>query len=185
MSKKILLSIVSVIVLLIASCITTIVIFKTGIDKSHPSSEIVTKAENSNGKEALIVYQNCRSNFPKEIASSIAAGLNNKGYTVTLNTAGDFLPKDVSKYDIIVLGSATLAGNVGKPLKKYAESIKNYSNSKIILYSTGADMNNMKELDQLSSLLSKESAQKVKFDYSKKDNSKDKAVSLGKEIGIS
>lgn len=138
---------------------------------------------NYNDEKYVKVYQNCRSNFPKEIASSIAVGLNNKGYTVTLNTAGDFLPKDVSKYHVLVLGSATLAGNVGEPLRKYTENIENYSNSKIILYSTGADMSNMKELDQLSSLLSKEPAQKVKFDYFKKENSKDKAVSLGNEIG--
>lgn len=183
MLKKIILSITATIVLLIAFGVITLVIFKTAVDKSYPSNEVIAKSKNPNGKEALIVYQNCKSQFPQEIALSIANGLNNKGYTVTINTAGDFLPKDVSKYNIVILGGATLAGNVGEPLLKYAESIKNYNNSNIILFSTGANKDDTTELNKLGSLLSKESTKKIKFSYSDKEESKAKAVSLGEEVG--
>lgn len=183
MFKKIILSIAAVIVLLIAFGVITLVIFKNAVDKSYPSNEVITRSKDSNSKEALIVYQNCKSQFPQEIASSIANGLNNKGYNVTINTAGDFLPKDVSKYNIVILGGATLAGNVGEPLLKYAENIKNYTNSKVILFSTGANKNDTTEINKLGSLLNKEPAKNIKFSYSDKEESKDKAVSLGEELG--
>ncbi|EKQ57822.1 MULTISPECIES: hypothetical protein [unclassified Clostridium] len=182
MFKKILLSIVSIIVLIILSGITTVVVFKSSIDKQHASNEVIARSNNTNGKEALIIYQNCESKFPEEIASSLASGLNDAGYTVITNTAGDFLPNDISKYDIVILGGATLAGNVGEPLQNYAQSIKNYGNAKIILYSTGANKDNITEIDKLNSLLRKDPIKKVKFDYSNKEESKADAISLGKEI---
>lgn len=179
MLRKILLSIVSGVALIIVSAIIIMVVFKTSVDKASPSNEIITKSESPNGKEALIIYQNCKSEFPKEIATSFATGLIKKGYTVTVNTAGDFLPKDVSKYDVVILGGAVLAGNVGAPLQEYAKSIENFGDSKVIIYSTGAGLDNIVELDNLENLLGKKPEQKVKFLYSDKENSKIKAVSLG------
>ena len=183
MFKEILLSIVAVIVIILLSGIGTIVIFKTGVDKTRPSNEIIMKSEKSNGKEALVIYQNCRSEFPKEIATSLATGLNNKGYNVTVNTAGDFLPKDVSKYDLVILGGAVIAGHVGAPLQEYAKNIENFGDAKVILYSTGAGLDNKIELDNLEKSLNKKPEQKVKFLYSDKENSETKAVSLGEEFG--
>lgn len=183
MLKKILLSIVAVILLIIVSAISTMIIFKNGVDSKRPSQETIMKSKNSNGKEALVIFQNSRSEFPKEIATSFATGLNNKGFDVTLNTAGDFLPKDVSKYDVVILGGAVLAGNLGSPLQEYAKSIENFQNTKLFLYSTGAGLDNLVELDNLEKLLGKKPEQKVKFLYSDKENSKAKAVSLGEEFG--
>lgn len=183
MLKKILLSIVAVILLVIVSAISTIIIFKSGVDSKRPSQETIMKSKQSNGKEALIIFQNSRSEFPKEIAVSFATGLNNKGFNVTINTAGDFLPKDVSKYNIVILGGAVLAGSLGSPLQEYAKTIENFGNAKLLLYSTGAGLDNLDELDNLEKLLSKKPEQKVKFLYSDKENSKAKAVSLGEELG--
>jgi len=183
MFKKILLSIVAVILLVIVSAISTIIIFKSGVDSKRPSQETIMKSKQSNGKEALIIFQNSRSEFPKEIAASFATGLNNKGFNVTINTAGDFLPKDISNYNVVILGGAVLAGSLGSPLQEYANSIENFGNSNILLYSTGAGLDNLDELDKLEGLLSKKPEQKVKFLYSDKDNSKAKAVSLGEELG--
>ncbi len=184
MFKKILLSIVSIIVIIMACGIITMIVFKNGVDKSRPSNEIITKSENSNGKEALLIYQNCLSEFPQEIATSLATGLNKKGYTVTVNTAGTFLPTDVSKYDVVILGGAVMAGNVGMPLKEYAKSIENFGDAKIILYSTGSGLDNIVELNNIETLLGKKPIQKVKFLYSDKEGSKSKAVLLGEEFGI-
>ena len=183
MFKKILLSIVAVIVIILLSGIGTIVVFKTGVDKPRSSNEIIMRSENPNGKEALVIYQNSRSEFPKEIANSFATGLNNRGYNVTINTSGDFLPNDVSKYDVVILGGAVIAGHVGAPLQEYAKNIKNFGDAKVILYSTGAQLDNIIELDNSEKLLSKKPVQKVKFSYSDKENSKIKAVSLGEELG--
>lgn len=183
MLKKILLSIVAVILLIIISAISTMIIFKNGVDSKRPSQETIMKSKNSNGKEALVIFQNSRSEFPKEIAASFATGLNNKGFDVTLNTAGDFLPKDVSKYDVVILGGAVLAGNLGSPLQEYTKTIENFGNSKVLLYSTGAGLDSLVELDNLEKLSTKKPEQKVKFLYSDKENSKTKAVLLGEEFG--
>lgn len=183
MLKKILLSIVVLIGVLILSAIITILVFKTGLDKARSSEETVFKNEKSNGREALVIYQNCRSQFPKEIAESIATGLNNKGLNVTVNTAGNFLPSNLSKYDVVVLGGAVIAGNLGNPLKEYARNIENFGSSKIVLYSTGGQVDNTIELDNLENLLSKKSNQKIKFAYSDKENSKIKAIALGEDLG--
>lgn len=183
MFKKILLSIVAVILLVIVSAISTIIIFKSGVDSKRPSQETIMKSKQSNGKEALIIFQNSRSEFPKEISASFATGLNNKGFNVTINTAGDFLPKDVSKYNVVILGGAVLAGSLGSPLQEYAKTIETFGNAKVLLYSTGAGLDNLDELDNLEKLLSKKPEQKVKFLYSDKENSKAKAVSLGEELG--
>lgn len=183
MIKKILLSIIAVILLIIVSAISTVIIFKNGVDSKRPSQEAIMKSENPNGKEALVIFQNSRSEFPKEISVSFATGLNNKGFNVTVNTAGDFLPKDVSKYDVVILGGAVLAGNLGTPLQEYAKDIQNFGNAKVFLYSTGAGLDNIEELNNLEELLSKKPEQKVKFLYSNKENSKAKAVSLGEEFG--
>lgn len=183
MFKKILFSIVAVIVIVILAAIITILVFKSGLDKARPSKETILKSEKSTKKEALVIYQNCRSEFPKEVAESFSAGLNNKGFTVTINTAGDFLPKDVSKYDVVILGGAVIAGNLGNPLKEYAKSIENFGNSKIILFSTGGQGDNIVEIDSLENLLSKKSSQKVKFAYSDNENGKIKAIELGEKLG--
>lgn len=183
MLKKILLSMITIIALVMVVAIITIIVFITGTKKAYPSNEIITKSENSNGKEALVIYQNCRSEFPKEIANSLATGLNDKGYTVTVNTSGGFLPTDVSKYDVVILGGAVIAGNVGEPLQEYANNIEKFGDAKVILYSTGAGVDNIVELDNLEKLLGKKPVQKVKFAYSDKEGSKTKAVLLGEEFG--
>lgn len=183
MLKKILFSIVSVIGMVLLVAIITILVFKSGLDKARPNKETIFKSEKSTGKEALVIYQNCRSEFPKEIAESFATGLNNKGFNVTVNTAGDFLPKDVSKYDVVILGGAVIAGNLGNPLKEYAKSIENFGNAKVVLFSTGGQADNIIEIDSLENLLSKKSSQKVKFAYSDKENSKIKAIELGEKLG--
>ncbi|WP_160687522.1 hypothetical protein [Clostridium sp. C2-6-12] len=183
MFKKILLSIVTIILLIIVCAISTIIIFKNGVDSKRPNQETIMKSEKPNGKEALVIFQNSRSEFPREIAASFATGLNNKGFNVTVNTAGDFLPKDVSKYDVVILGGAVLAGNLGTPLQEYAKDIQSFGNAKVFLYSTGAGLDNLDELNNLEVLLSKKPEQKVKFLYSDKENSKTKAVSLGEDFG--
>lgn len=182
MLKKILLSIVAVFVILIVLTIIIIIVCKTNANKARPSNEIIMKSKNPNGKEALVIYQNFNTDFPKEISNSFATGLNNKGYNVTINTAGTFLPKDVSKYNVVILGGAVFVGNVGEPLQEYAKSIENFGDAKVILYSAGGSLDNTSELDTLEKLLSKKTIQKVKFAYSDKEGSKAQAISLGEKL---
>lgn len=61
---KLLLSIIWGVALIIASAIIMIV-FKTSVDNLSPSNGIIIKNENSN--DSLIIYRNCRSEFPREI----------------------------------------------------------------------------------------------------------------------
>ena len=94
-----------------------------------------------NSKNALLVYQNGRSSFSKNVAENIAQGMADDGYKVVANQPGDFLEKDLSKYDVVIFGSPVYAGQTSMQIKKYAESIENYGDAKVICYCVGAAEN--------------------------------------------
>lgn len=71
------------------------------------------------------------------MAQSIGEGLVKDGYNVVLNQPGDYLEKDLSKYDLILFGSPVYASQTSSQIKKYADSIVNYGDGKVICYCVG------------------------------------------------
>ncbi|HCW53883.1 MAG TPA: hypothetical protein DG753_09130 [Clostridium sp.] len=98
----------------------------------------------SSNKNAIIVYQKGRSSYADKVAQSIGDGLVKDGYNVVLNQPGDYLEKDLSKYDLILFGSPVYAAQTSSQIKKYADSIVNYGNGKVICYCVG----NVKDKDE-------------------------------------
>lgn len=140
----------------------------------------ILKSDKVNAKKALVVYQPSRSKLTTKVAESIAKGINDEGYEVTINYPGKHMPKDISKYSIVVFGSPVYMGQTSSTLSDYIKSIEDFSNCKILLFATGRQLNNG-ELDKMEKQLgNKKATEKVGFKNGMKDESK--AYEVGKRI---
>lgn len=134
--KKVLLGLLGVVIIIVLAIITTVWIVKANDAKNSDKPVVLGQG---NSKNALIIYQNGRSSFSRKVAENIANGLVEDGYKVVTNQPGDFLEKDLSKYDVVLFGSPVYAGQTSLQIKKYADSIENYGNAKVICYCIGKD----------------------------------------------
>lgn len=179
MVKKIL---IGVVILVVVAIISMVVVLGS-VNKPKGSNEKVLKSKSTSQKKALIIYQPSVSDVTSVMANSIAKGLNDGGYEVTLNYPGENLSTDISKYSLVIFGSPTFAG---KPLTietDYMSKIKNFSSGKIVLFSTGADASKEDELQIMEKSLNGTKAyKKVKFNSGSKKESENKAYNLGKEL---
>jgi flavodoxin len=152
-------------------------------NSSKGSHEEVLKSTQDSPKKALVVYQPSLSSFSGDMAHQIAKGLNDNGFEVTLNNPGDYMPSDLSQYDVVVFGSPVYAGKVSKALTDYMAKITALPSGKIVLYSTGGMLDNTIELDKMDELLNGTAAyNKIKFDANDKSGSAGLAYSLGVEL---
>ena len=111
MIKKILLTVLAVIVVFIGSVVWIV----KANDKENKDNAVSFDKGNSS-KTALIVYQNGRSSFSKDVGENIAKGLSEDGYKVITNQPGDYLEKDLSKYDLVIFGSPIYAGQTSSQI---------------------------------------------------------------------
>lgn len=179
MLKKILIGILIIILIGILS----MVVLMKAVNRQRASNEKLLQSKNTNPKKALIVFQPSLSNVTTVMANSIAKGLNDGGYEVTLNYPGSYLSTDVSKYSLVIFGSPVY---VGKPLTivtDFMSKIKSFSNTKVVVFSTGGTIKDKPELDIMEKSLNGISVyKKVKFNSSTKEASKNEAYDLGKEL---
>ncbi len=163
-----------------------IVIATTGVcillnNRDFGNKEEVLKGTTS--EKALVVYQPSRLNYTREAALGIAKGLNNAGMEVTLNHPGKHLSTDVSQYSIIVFGSATYANKVSKVLVNYVKGLKNAEGKKIVIFTTGFNMdpNNQSDLKKIEDALGNQKVfEKTKF--KSKGNLEKAGIKFGKKI---
>ena len=134
--KKVLLMVAA----LIAAALVRVIWIVKENDTENKDKPVIMGNDNSS-KNALIIYQKGRSSYSDKVAESIGNGLADNGYSVVLNQPGDYLEKDLSKYDVVIFGSPVYAGQLSSQVIKYAESIENYGNAKVICYCVGADEN--------------------------------------------
>lgn len=139
--KKVLLGLLGVVIIIVLAIITTVWIVKANDAKNSDKPVVLGQG---NSKNALIIYQNGRSSFSRKVAENIANGLVEDGYKVVTNQPGDFLEKDLSKYDVVLFGSPVYAAKTSSQIKKYVDSIENYGDSKVICYCIG----NVKDKDE-------------------------------------
>ncbi len=151
--------------------------FVKGNSKDYGENSKVLKSDKVSNKKALVVYQPSKSKLTKKIAEQIAQGIKDEGYEVTLNYPGKHMTEDISQYSIIVFGSPVYVGGTSSTLDNYMKSIKYFSNKKILLFVTGAQLEN-NELNKMEKNLGKVKAtEKVGFKNGMDDESK------GYEIG--
>lgn len=60
--------------------------------------------------------------------------------------------EDISQYSIIAFGSPVYVGEISSTLADYMKSIKDFSNKKILLFVTGAQLEN-NELGKMEKIL--------------------------------
>lgn len=171
------------IVILVVAAIVAIVVAMGLVNKQKVSNEKVLPSKNTSIKKALIIFQPSMSDVTSLMANSIAKGLNDGGYEVTLNYPGKGLSSDISQYSVVVFGSPVYAGKPLTIVTDYISRIKDFSDKRIVLFSTGADALNQGELETMEKSISGIKAyKKIKFISSSKEKSKNNAYNLGKEL---
>lgn len=179
MFKKILLGVV---ILIVVSIVAMVVIFGS-LNKPKGNNERILKSNKTSVKKALIIYQPSATNVTSLMADSIAKGLNDGGYEVTLNNPGNDISTDISKYSLVIFGSPTFAGQPLSIETDYISKIKDFSSAKVVLFVTGADISKKDELNVMEKALNgTKSYKKVKFNSGTKEDSKNKAYNLGREL---
>ncbi len=178
---KILLGIVIAIVSLIILSQVIRFAFSSCLNAQKGCKEEILRGGRNAPVKALIVYQPGMTGFSGNIAHQIAAGLNDRGYEVTLNHPGNYLPSDVSQYALAVFCSPVYSGQPSRALTDFMSSIKTSPSCRIVLISTGGFKYYM-ELDAMEkSLRGKTAYKKVKFFTSESNNDKT-AYDLGLEL---
>jgi flavodoxin len=153
--------------------------FAKANSKNWGDNEKVLESDKVNAEKALVVYEPSRSKLTTKIAEKIAEGINDAGYEVTVNNPGKHMPVDISKYSVVVFGSPIYMGQTSSILSDYMKDIVDFSNTKILLFVTGKQINNG-ELDKMEAELGNAKAMKVEFKNGVEDESK--AYELGKSV---
>lgn len=74
-------------------------------------------------KRALVLYHSLYGNT-KSVAVSLAKGLEESGVVVTVSSIDDTNVEEVSKYDLIVIGSPTHMLKPSKQMKEFLDRLK-------------------------------------------------------------
>jgi flavodoxin len=114
--------------------------------------EILTSSRD-NPDKALVVYQPSMTSASSDVAHSIAKGLNDAGYEVTLNTPGKHLSSDISSYSVVVFGSPNYGGSPGEPMLNYLKQIEDFTGKRLLLFSTSGSADGRLEFDKMEALL--------------------------------
>lgn len=131
---------------LILLSIGTVVVLQNTLSYPHKSNQTILKQSKADfEKQALVIYQPSLSQTTKNVSMSIAQALNQQGYQVIINYPGDYLDIDLSKYNILVLGSPVYFGQTSSVLNKYFGEIKETKHTKILYFETGANSFSEKE----------------------------------------
>lgn len=133
-------------------------------------------------QKALVVYQPSLTTASHDVAYSIARGLNDAGYEVTISNPGEHLSTDISKYTVVVFGSPNYGGSVAEPLSEYIKQISEFTGKRVILFSTSGAAVNMPELEKLAALLhGTKPYSMAKYPFNEGQKNKAAAYQLGVE----
>lgn len=182
MGKKILIGVICFFILGVIAFLGVSFYFGRIGSIKHESNEVMMTSNKSENKKALLVYQPGRGDTSHEVAKSIAEGIKDSGYDVTMNYVGDYLPKSTEEYDLIVIGTTVYMGQVSKNVQEYVENIDNYGDGKLVIYSKGS-AEESPELEELEkSFNSKKPDKKFKINVSEGNDYKKEAYEFGVEI---
>lgn len=106
-------------------------------NKIHYKNSPIQYTSETAAKKALIIYQKGRSSLSSAVAGEIASGLKKDDYDVLVNHPGDFLPADLSEYDLVMFGSPVYVSSLSPVLEEYIKSVDYFGNAEIIYYTTG------------------------------------------------
>lgn len=157
--KRILLIVLLVIVVLMVSVM--FLVYKVSTNNNPKGNHPKTMKGSDTSKQALVIYQPSTTDVMNKAAEQIAKGINDCGYTVTINYPGDHIQSDLSKYNIVVYGTPAYGDQPLKIVEDCIKSVKVYSEcSKIAAFSVGIS-DKYTELDTIAKECN--AAQKAKF----------------------
>lgn len=113
----------------------------TDSQKLNPAGSTVGKA--------LVVYDPGLSGQAKDAADAIAKDLQNKGYAVTLTGISSQEAKNISQYNLIVVGGPVYAAKNSKSVESYLNSIKPNNSTKIAVFAVGQDTDILNNTEML------------------------------------
>ena len=135
--KGICIGLLGTILLAVGGTVAVINYIPTRLSTQYPSTPQHYRVAKPVGK-ALVVYQPAWTDTTKEAADALAESLQRKKYDVTVDYPGDFLPRSVSGYDVLVFGTPVY-NSQGSPLVvDYIKSLRGLSGKKVILFTTGS-----------------------------------------------
>ena len=163
---------IGVIVLSVCGTFAVMTYIPSRLNSQYQSSPQHYTAPNSVGK-ALVIYQPAWTDITKNAADALAKSLNNKGYDVTVNYPGSFLPQDVSNYAVLVFGTPIYNSKGSLLVVNYLKELKGLSGKKVILFTTGSTtpMSKDRVYDGIGNYLKNTSnLQRIKFSNKTNDN---------------
>jgi hypothetical protein len=87
---------------------------------------------------ALIVYHPGKSSFQRDVSYAFAGGLVANGWRVEITTASSRAPKDLSSYDLLVLGAPTYDWLPAKPIQAYVGRLGDLAGKPTVTIISGA-----------------------------------------------
>ncbi len=167
------------IAIFIAAIVVCVNLGQSLAKKTYADCGEVLKGE-AGAQKALIVYQPSVTKATDEAAHSLARGLNDSGYEVTLNSPGDHLPADISGYSVIAFGFPVYGSTVPEALKAYIRRVGDFSGKRILVFSTAGFSNKPgAELDQIIELIGAQPYANAKWICSDKNKMLAEAYELG------
>ena len=100
------------------------------------------------GKRALLLYQPTRHDTASRYAVQIAEGLNERGYDVTVNFAGESLPYDLNDYELLIFGTGAYMSMGAIPVRRYLRNHP-FSRKQVVLFSVGSNLQADPEIEQM------------------------------------
>lgn len=135
--KRICIGLLGIVVLSVGGTVAVITYIPTRLNLQYQSTPQYYTVTKPVGK-ALVIYQPSWTDRTKNAADALAKSLQRKGYDVTVNYPGNFLPHNVSEYDVLAFGTPVY-NSKGSPLVvNYLKSLNGLSGRKVILFTTGS-----------------------------------------------
>lgn len=169
--------IVGAIILLFIIAMVTMVILVNSNNAYKGDKQQLLKG--LSGKKALVVYQPSLSSASKALGESLAKGINEAGYEVTVSYPGKHLSGDVSGYDVIVMGTTVFAAQPSKLIAEFGAAVQGAADKKVVVYSLGG-MAEAPELDTLAAYFKDSTV--VKHKFLANEDTKTAAYQLGLNI---
>jgi len=141
--------IVLLVVLISFGVVIAYAIYSTNADVV---SEVKVLNPEGEGGTALVIYHPGLSDFQYKVTLAFAQGLVSNGWRVEITTASSQAPADLTRYDLLVLGSPTYGGKPAPSIERYLSRVGDLGHKRIAIIGTGAGSNpateSMKSLAQ-------------------------------------
>lgn len=87
-----------------------------------------------------MVYHPGKGSFQREVFSGFAEGLVSRGWRVEMTTPSAQSPRDLSGYDLLVVGGPTYGFAPNRPIKRYLRRLGDLAGQRTVTIITGLGM---------------------------------------------